>query len=81
MSDEKFNDEGKPAMCKHKYDFSSAEYQKYLSNCPFTDEELKIFEMKRKGKSVVEMSLALNLSERTVARRMDCISHKIQKES
>jgi DNA-binding NarL/FixJ family response regulator len=81
LSDEKFNDEGKPTMCKHKYDFSNAEYQKYLSNCPFTDEEIKIFEMKRKGKSEVEISLALNLSERTVARRMDCISYKIQKES
>ena len=68
-------------MCKHKYDFSSAEYQKYVLNCPFTDEELKIFDMKRRGKSVIEIGLALNLSERTVARRMDRISYKIQKES
>lgn len=68
-------------MCKHKFNFSSNEYQRYLQLCPFSDEEIKILEMRRRGKSVIEISLALNLSERTVARRMDCISHKIQKES
>ena len=68
-------------MCKHRFEFSSVEYQRYLRDCPFSDEELKVFEMRRKGKSVIEIALTLNLSERTVARRMDGIAAKIQKES
>lgn len=67
-------------MCKHKFDFSSSEYQKYLQLCPFSDEELKVLDMRRRGKSVIEIRFALNLSESTVLRRMDSIARKIDKE-
>lgn len=67
-------------MCKHKFDFSSEEYQKYLRLCPFSDEELKILDLRRRGKSVIEIHFMLNLSESTVLRRMDSIVSKINKE-
>lgn len=67
-------------MCKHKFDFPSAEYQKYLQLCPFSDEELKILDLRRRGKSIIEIYSTLNLSESTVLRRMDSIVNKINKE-
>ena len=67
-------------MCKHKFDFSSTEYQKYLQLCSFSDEEIKILEMRRRGKSDIEIHFALNLSLRTVSRRIKSIAKKISKE-
>ena len=67
-------------MCKHKFDFSSSEYQKYLQLCPFSDEELKILELRRRGKSVIEICFIMNLSERTVSRRIESIARKIRRE-
>lgn len=80
LSDEKFRSGRNSVMCKHKFNFSSNEYQRYLQLCPFSEEELKILELRRKGKSVIEICFALNLSERTVARRFDSIMQKIKKE-
>ena len=63
-----------------KFDFSYSEYQKFIQQCPFTDEELKVLELRRKGKSVIEICFALNMAERTVTRRIKSISRKIIKE-
>ena len=63
-----------------RFDFSSTEYTKFLTICPFTDEEIKILEMRRRGKSVVEIGLELTMSDRTVSRRIKSISRKIAKE-
>ena len=79
LSDEKFRSGRNSVMCKHKFNFSSNEYQRYLQLCPFSDEEIKILEMRRRGKSVIEIHFALNLSTSTVLRRMDSISEKINK--
>ncbi len=51
-----------------------------VRDCGFTDEELKILEGRRKGKSVCSMSLKLNLSERTIKRRIKAIHKKILRE-
>lgn len=67
-------------MSKEKFDFSHAEYQHFKEVCPFTEEETKILEMRRRGKSDIEICLALNLSERTVSRRINSIVKKISKE-
>jgi DNA-binding NarL/FixJ family response regulator len=64
----------------YKFDFSFEEYQDFLERCPFSDDELAIIEMRRKEKSVVEMSMELSISERTVARRIESINKKILKE-
>jgi DNA-binding NarL/FixJ family response regulator len=67
-------------MHLRKFDFSYEEYNKFIVQCPFTDEELKILEMRRKGKSVIQVSMELNLSDRTVERRIKSIEKKIIKE-
>lgn len=64
----------------NRFDFSHEEYQKFIVQCPFTDEELKILEMRRKGKSIIQVSMELNLSDRTVERRIKSICKKIIKE-
>lgn len=64
----------------NKFDFSFSDYQKFIEVCPFTDEELKILELRRKGKSVVEISFKLMISDRTVSRRIKSIAKKISKE-
>lgn len=63
-----------------KFDFSYSEYERFIKQCPFTDEELKVLELRRKGKTIIEISLALNTSDRTVARRIKAIKRKILKE-
>ena len=64
----------------NKFDFSYSDYQRFIERCPFTDEELKVLELRRKGKSVIEICFALNMAERTVTRRIKSISRKIIKE-
>lgn len=63
-----------------RFDFSHAEYQRFMERCPFTDEEIKVLELRRRGKSVVQISIGLNLSTRTVDRRIKDIIRKINKE-
>ena len=46
-----------------KFDFSFNEYQRFLERCPFTDEEIEILKLRRKGKSRIEISMALNMSD------------------
>lgn len=64
----------------YKFDFSSREYEYFLSKCPFTDEEIEILKLKRKGKSNIAISISMGLSERTVGRRIKSIQNKIIKE-
>jgi DNA-binding NarL/FixJ family response regulator len=63
-----------------KFDFSSAEYERFLKLCPFTDEEKKVLALRRHGKSIIEISMALSMSDRTVSRCVDSIKKKIAKE-
>jgi DNA-binding NarL/FixJ family response regulator len=48
--------------------------------CAFTEEELLILDLRRRKKSVVEISMITNLSERTVSRRISSIIEQIKKE-
>nr|DAG65969.1 MAG TPA: ECF sigma factor [Caudoviricetes sp.] len=67
-------------MPLYKFDFSSAEYKRFLEVCPFTDDELKIIDMRRHGKSVLQISFELNIAERTVSKYIKSITKKISKE-
>ncbi|MCI9085780.1 MAG: hypothetical protein HFE51_05080 [Clostridia bacterium] len=62
------------------FDFSYNEYQRFLERCPFTDEEIEILNLKRRGKSNVYVSIKLHMSERTVCRRLKSIKKKISRE-
>nr|DAG64770.1 MAG TPA: ECF sigma factor [Caudoviricetes sp.] len=64
----------------NRFDFSYDEYQRFLERCPFTDDEKIIIEMRRKEKSVAYIALTLNVSERTVGRKIKSICKKILKE-
>lgn len=64
----------------NRFDFSSKEYQHLIEVCPFTDEELEVLRLRRKGKSRIEISMLLNISDRTVDRRISSIVKKIIKE-
>lgn len=64
----------------YKFDFSSREYEYFLSKCPFTDEEIEILKLKRKGKSNISIAMTVGISERTVGRRIKSIQNKILKE-
>lgn len=64
----------------YKFDFSSEEYKHFIEVCPFTDDELKIIDMRRKGKSNVYICQQLRIAERTLTKYIKSISIKIAKE-
>lgn len=60
-------------------EFTVPECEKFRALCNFTDEEMQVFDLRVKGKSIVEIQLSLNLSESTVNRRIKDIKKKIHK--
>lgn len=64
----------------YKFDFSSEEYKHFIEVCPFTDDELKIIDMRRKGKSNVYICQQLCIAERTLTKYIKSIPTKIAKE-
>ena len=63
----------------YKFDFNRTEYEYLINECCFTDDERKIFDLRRKGRSVTYITLELNLSESTITRRIKSINKKICK--
>lgn len=64
-------------MSKLRYTTKEAENIKSLIY--FTEDELNIFEMWLREKSIIEMSLELNLSTATISRRKKSILDKIKR--
>lgn len=64
----------------YKFDFSYAEYQKFLQICPFSDEEKEIIRLRRKGESNISICRKLSMSETALWRRIKKIQAKIAKE-
>ena len=64
-----------------RFDFTKDEHDFFVEHCRFNLEngELMIFEMRCAGKSIVEISLATNMSTSTVSRRISNIKSKIQR--
>lgn len=60
-------------------DFNKKEYEYFIENCNFTDRQKDVFDLRRKGKSIIEISFKLNMSEATVNRELKKIKHKILK--
>ena len=63
-----------------RFDFSHAEYEHFKSVCDFSDDELVILEMRRRGKSIIEMKFRLSMSERSIHRCLNSIIRKISRE-
>lgn len=60
-----------------KKDLTKAECDKCRELCDFTDDELSVFDLKVKNKSLIEISVALNMSESTVSRRLRDVKKKV----
>lgn len=60
-------------------DFNKAEYEYFTKNCNFTDRQKEILDLRRKGLSIVSISMRLYLSERTINREIKRIKNKILK--
>ena len=64
---------------KMKCDFPRSEYEHYVSECGFTDEELQVLNLRRRGWYLVDIAAELNVSVRTVKRRSASITNKIKR--
>lgn len=60
-------------------DFNKTEYEYFIENCNFTDRQKDILDLRRKGKTYIEISMKLFISEATVKREIKKIKHKILK--
>lgn len=59
------------------FSFCKDEENFLIENCNFTDEELKIFQHKQKGHSIVQISIDMAMSERTVNTLVNKVENKI----
>lgn len=60
-----------------KMDFFNDEWDEFVENCGFTDNELEIVLLLRKGWCLIDISEELNISLSTAARRRKRIGQKI----
>ena len=60
-----------------KLDFYPEEWESFLSNCDFTDSEVEIIKLTRRGWAIADIAAELYLSESTVKRRRKSIDRKI----
>ena len=61
------------------FDLTKEEYEALKDKLMLNDELSKIFEMKIKNYSNVQIAMQLNLSERTLARRVKVLKKKIMR--
>lgn len=61
------------------FDLTKDEYDKLVEKCMFNEEMSKILELRIKGYSRTQISMMLNISERTYDRRIRFIKNKIMK--
>ena len=59
--------------------FYADEWEDFEQNCGFTDDELEIVRLLRRGWYIVDIAAELNISERTVNRRKKNIKNKIMR--
>lgn len=61
------------------FDFTKDEYEQLKEKLMLNEEMSKIFEMKIKRYSIVQIAMKLNMSERTVNRRVKELKKKIRR--
>ena len=62
-------------------EFVEPELDKYRKLCNFTDEELAVFNLKAKDKSIVQISMELHISESQVSKLTNRINKKMARIS
>ena len=70
---------GKKKWFLMKFDFTKEEYEEIKDKLMLNEELSVIFMMKIKGYSITKMSMELNMSERTINRRIKQLKKKITK--
>ena len=63
------------------YDLTNPEVDSLIDVCNFTEQELKYFLLKSRGKSNTEISLAMNISLCTVSKLARKVKLKVNKIS
>lgn len=61
-------------------ELTGAEYHYFRRNCPFSDREIAVLDLCRRGASLVETALMLHVSTATVSRVRRNIQKKIARE-
>lgn len=61
------------------FEFTEEEFKEITKKAMLNEELTKIFEMKIKGYSIIQISMELNMSERTVNRRIKELKNKIMR--
>lgn len=64
-----------------RFDFNKRDFDRYIFNCAFSEDEEKIFSMRRRNVSIVAIALAMKMSESAVKRRLTSIHKKIEDEN
>ena len=59
------------------YEFTVPELNHYRELCNFTEDELAVFNIKAKGKSIVQISMELHISESQVSKLTARINKKM----
>ena len=62
-----------------KTEFTEPECEYFRKTCNFTDEEMQLFNMRVKGKSIVEIAIKESLSDSSVKRKLRNVKRKINK--
>ena len=62
-----------------KFDFTKSEYEYIVEECMFNEELKTILEMLIKNYSRTQIAMKLNMSERTLDKRIRVIKNKIKK--
>ena len=60
-------------------EFTARECDYFRAACNFTAQERAVFDLRVRGCSIVEISMALHVSASTVARRVRAIKRKIER--
>lgn len=60
-------------------DMTELERERYRKFAGFTDSERQVFDLRARGKTIVEISLEINLSTATVNRRIRSIKAKMNR--
>ena len=62
-----------------KNTFLKSEWEEFIENCDFTDDELEILPFIRRGWAQVDIAAELCISHSTLKRRLKNINNKITK--
>ena len=66
-------------MVAIKFEFTKFEVDYLIENAGFDDDEIDVFKLRLRGKSIVAVAQTLNLSTRTVDRKIKSIKRKIMR--